>query len=193
MSKSLYDEFPHIVTDELILRKMTEADLDALFEICCNDRVYEYCPQFLYTKSKPTLKTAIHNLGQRDFEKKRWIIAGICLSDKPEKIVGTAEMFDYDSEVNKITIGYKINESFWGQGIATKAVAAMIHYLFHCVGVNRVQAFVMPENTQSQKVLLKNGFTKEGLIRQGYVWKGKGAVDLLLFSLLKSEATAQIG
>jgi ribosomal-protein-alanine N-acetyltransferase len=55
------------------------------------------------------------------------------------------------------------------------------------IGINRIQAFVMPENIKSQNVLQRNGFVKEGTIRQGHVWKGHGVVDLILYSLLKTD------
>jgi ribosomal-protein-alanine N-acetyltransferase len=45
----------------------------------------------------------------------------------------------------------------------------------------------MPENIKSQEVLKRNGFIKEGVIRQGHMWKGHGVVDLILYSLLKSD------
>lgn len=187
MSRDLYEQFPYIVTDDIVIRKMADSDLDALFEICSNDNVYRYTPDFLHTQSKTKLKTAIKNLGERDFTKKRWIIAGICLPDAPNYVVGTAEMFEFNKDVNMVEIGYRINETYWGQGIASRAVHAMVEFLFDEIGVNRIQAFVLPKNVNSQKVLLKNSFTKEGLIRQAHNWKGKGIVDLELYSLLKSD------
>lgn len=33
--------------------------------------------------------------------------------------------------------------------------------------------------------------SEEGLIRQGHVWKGRGVVDLLLFSRLKSDVVGR--
>ncbi len=86
-----------------------------------------------------------------------------------------------------ITIGYRLNDQFWGKGIATKTVGAMTEYLFSDIGINRIQALVMPENIKSQNVLIRNNYIKEGTIRQGYIWKGKGLVDLILFSRLKSD------
>jgi ribosomal-protein-alanine N-acetyltransferase len=86
-----------------------------------------------------------------------------------------------------ITIGYRLSDRFWGKGIATKAVKAMTNYLFNDIGITRIQAFVMPENIKSQNVLQRNSFVKEGLIRQGYIWKGQGVIDLILYSLLKSD------
>lgn len=182
--RSPYEEFPHIITDDVILRKVVDSDSDSIFEIYSNDNVYKYINTDLYTKKKSEMAKTIRILGLI-FERKTHIITGICLPDNPDKVVGIAEMFDYDKKVNVMTIGYKINESYWGQGIATKAVSAMVNYLFKQIGINRIQAFVMTENIGSQKVLLKNDFTKEGVIRQGNFWKGKGVVDLVLFSLLR--------
>jgi len=65
----------------------------------------------------------------------------------------------------------------------------MTDYLFNDIGLNRIQAFVMPENAKSLSVLRRNNFVEEGVIRQGHIWKGKGVVDLTLFSMLKSEYT----
>ncbi|WP_242974011.1 GNAT family N-acetyltransferase [Anaerocolumna aminovalerica] len=88
-----------------------------------------------------------------------------------------------------ITIGYRLNDRFWGNGIATKTVRAMTDYLFNDIGINRIQAFVMPQNVKSANVLRRTKFVEEGVIRQGHIWKGKGVVDLVLFSMLKSEYT----
>jgi [ribosomal protein S5]-alanine N-acetyltransferase len=52
---------------------------------------------------------------------------------------------------------------------------------------NRFPQEVMPSNKVSKKVLLKNGFIKEGTIRQAAVWTGKGRVDLEIYGLLKSD------
>ena len=84
-------------------------------------------------------------------------------------------------------IGYRVNERLWGRGIATKAVQAMTDYLFENVGINRIQATVMPENTKSKRVLEKNGFQREGLLRQAGFWQGKGIVDLEMYSRLRSD------
>ncbi len=187
MSKNPYDQFPHITTDEITLRKIIPSDIDGLFEIYSNEKLFVYSP-FMLKKNKDTVANMIGHF-ERDFNKKKWILLGITLNDNPNFIVGVAEMFDYDSEVNMITIGYRLNDHFWGKGIATKTVKAMTDYLFNDIGLNRIQAFVMPENTKSLNVLRRNNFVEEGVIRQGYVWKGKGVVDLTLFSMLRSEYT----
>ena len=62
-----------------------------------------------------------------------------------------------------------------------------MEYLFEDVGVNRIQAEVMLANDCSKRVLLKNGFIKEGTIRQASVWTGKGIVDLEIYGILSED------
>ena len=109
---------------------MDENDLDALREITGNDEVYKYCPYFLYKKSDGNLLAAIRNCGSRDFEKKKQIIASVYLVTDPQKLVGLAEMFDYQKRNKCITIGYKVNPKYWHNGIASHTVSQMVEYLF---------------------------------------------------------------
>lgn len=185
LSKNPYEQFPHIVADDITLRRIVISDLDSLFEIYSNERLFQYSPVKL-KKNKDTVANMLGHF-ERDFNKRKEIFLGICLNSEPNNIVGVAEIFDYSRYVNMITIGYTLSERFWGKGIATKTVKVMTDYLFNDVGINRIQAFVMPENIKSQNVLQRNGFVKEGIIRQGYVWKGQGVVDLILYSLLKAD------
>ena len=185
MSKDLYEEFPYIVANDIIIRKMTDNDADALMELCSSEAVYRYAPDFMTTKNKKAVIRNISQIGGRDFEKKLYIIAGVYLQEDPNNIIATAEIFGYDKLVSMAEIGYRINERYWNRGIATKVTQALVAYLFDEIGLNRIQAKVMPENIYSAKVLLKNGFLREGLIRQGNFWKGRGVVDLDMYSLLK--------
>ena len=158
--------------------------VDRLFEIYSNEKLFQYT-HVNVKKNKETVKNMIGHF-ERDFGKGKTIFLAICPNAKDE-LVGIAEMFDYDRDVKMITIGYRLHESFWGQGFATMAVDAMTGWLFGQTGINRIQGFVMPENIKSCNVLERSKFTREGVIRQGQVWKGKGAVDLVLYSLLRSD------
>ena len=183
---SPYDQFPNITIDEITLRKIVPSDIDSLFEIYSNEKLFQFSP-VKFTKNKKYIADMIGHF-ERDYNKKKTIFLGISLNAGPDGIVGVAEMFDYDREVSMITIGYRLNERFWGKGIAAKTVKAMTDYLFSDgIGINRIQAFVMPENVKSLNVLRRNNYTEEGVIRQGQIWKGKGLVDLTLFSMIKSD------
>nr|WP_308743377.1 hypothetical protein [uncultured Anaerocolumna sp.] len=47
MSKNPYDNFPHIITDEITLRKIIPSDIDSLFEIYSNEKLFEQSPFML--------------------------------------------------------------------------------------------------------------------------------------------------
>lgn len=178
----LFEVFPELENEKIIIRKMTEKDVDALSEITSNDNVYRYIPHFLYKKSRKELLTAIDNLGARDFEKQKLIMPGIYLREDPTKLVGLAEMFDYKKRENKITIGYRLNENYWHQGIATNAIKLMVKYLSVDMGVDTLQAFVIPENQYSGRALLRNGFVKEDYTVQEENWGGQAVVETEVYT-----------
>ena len=75
-----------------------------------------------------------------------------------------------------------------GNGYATEAVTLIVDHLFLNHDIIRIQAETHPENTPAQKVLEKNGFTREATIRKntfsGGIWR-----DSTLYSLLREEWT----
>lgn len=181
----LFTQFPSISSETVLLRRITESDLDALYEIYKNPNVFMYIPGSA-KKSKETVRNMIGHF-ERDFRKKKMIFLGVCRAEQPDELVGTAEIFHYDPKVNKVVIGYRFRESCWGQSFATETVRALTGYLFETAGLNRIEAYVMPQNAASQRVLEKNDFVREGLLRQANFWTDKGVVDLIVYSLLRSD------
>lgn len=183
---SPFDQFPHIETAHVLLRATVPGDADDLFALYSREEVFRFIPGEA-RRHRDTVANMIGHFA-RDFGKKKQIYLAICTPDAPERMLGLAEMFDYDARVNCITVGYRLHPDAWGRGIATHTAGAMAAYLHGVVGINRVQAFVMPGNVASQRVLEKSGFTREGLLRQCQYWKGRGVVDLVVFSMLRGEA-----
>jgi len=183
--ESLYETYPVIESDDIVLKKIEDTDLDDFFAIHSNDEVHRYIPG----KAKMNLKTVGNMIShyERDFDKRKMIFLGIYHKKSDSKLVGIAEMFDIDKKVEMITIGYRLHPGYWGCGIATKSTEMMVNYLFNKIQVNRIQGFVMPENIKSAEVLKRNGFTLEGTLRSSQYWKDKGVVDLQVYSILRSE------
>jgi [ribosomal protein S5]-alanine N-acetyltransferase len=181
----LFKSFPILENNDILLKQIVKQDLKDYAEINMNEELYRYKPG----EPRKTIAAVENIIGhhERDFNKKTIINLGIYLKEEKNKMVGFAELFDFDVKVNAATIGYTLNKNYWGKGIATKTTALLLQYLFIEIDVNRIQAFVMPQNEKSRNVLLRNKFTKEGTIRQGNYWRGRGVVDLELYSILKSE------
>ena len=83
-------------------------------------------------------------------------------------------------------IGYSIDESHTGKGIATEAVEQVVQFAFNVVNIHRIEAYVSPKNLASVKVLEKSNFTREGLLRKLLYINGSWE-DHYMYSLLQEE------
>ncbi|MGX9292904.1 GNAT family N-acetyltransferase [Bacillus sp. A015] len=183
--ESIFETFPVLASKNLLFKKIDESHLQELYAIYDNDKVFRYCG-IIPKHHLQTVKKMIGHF-ERDYTKKSRVKWGIFQKDKPHTLVGIIETMDINQKVNAVTIGYFLAENHWGKGIATEAVSTLVKFLFEEVDINRIQAEVMPANEISKKVLLKNGFIKEGLLRQAVLWSGKGVIDLEIYSILKED------
>jgi ribosomal-protein-alanine N-acetyltransferase len=83
-------------------------------------------------------------------------------------------------------LGYDLARDYWRQGIMTEALSAILQFGFEKLGLNRVEALVMLENTASVRLLRKLGFQEEGILREYAFFKGQFH-DLRSFSILKND------
>ncbi|MDQ6861661.1 MAG: GNAT family N-acetyltransferase [Verrucomicrobiota bacterium] len=83
-------------------------------------------------------------------------------------------------------IGYWLAEPFWGRGVMTHVVRAIIGYGFTALPLDRIEAYVFSNNPTSARVLEKTGFTCEGRLRQNVVKDGQ-LLDSLVYSILRDE------
>lgn len=84
------------------------------------------------------------------------------------------------------SLGYWVDESHNGQGLATAAVGEILRVAFADLKLHRVQAETLPHNVASQKVLMRNGFTRIGFAPQYLSIAGRWQ-DHVLFQVLNSE------
>jgi ribosomal-protein-alanine N-acetyltransferase len=86
-------------------------------------------------------------------------------------------------------IGYCFNRSYWGQGIAGEAAAALLEFGFNELNLHRIYATCRPENTGSARVMQKLGMKYEGHLRGHMRHKGKWH-DSYQYSILEEECRA---
>ena len=133
----------------------------------------------------------IITLVQSRFKDKLGIRWAIRMKDD-EKLIGTCGFNSWNVAFRSTVIGYDINRQYWGNGYITEALKHIIKIAFDgklgCDIINRIQADTIPGNIASEKVLLKLGFSEEGIRRQSAFWKNEYH-DLKCFSLLRDEYT----
>ena len=97
-----------------------------------------------------------------------------CISAEP----GSFE-YSYGAE-----LGYWVTQELWNKGIATVAVKAFCHYLYQTTTLKRLFVSVVADNKASIKVLQKNNFVIEGLLKQAS-YKNEQFYDEYLLAKLK--------
>jgi ribosomal-protein-alanine N-acetyltransferase len=83
-------------------------------------------------------------------------------------------------------LGYALRADCWHRGYASEAARLMLDFAFATLKLHRVHAACGPDNTASQAVLDRLGFTYEGRIRD-HVLTGGAWRDSLLYGLLEQE------
>lgn len=69
-----------------------------------------------------------------------------------------------DCKPEDVEIFYGLSNEYWGQGLATEAAKAMLHYGFDIIGLKRIIAVVKPDNIASRKVIEKIGMKFEKIL-----------------------------
>ena len=69
-------------------------------------------------------------------------------------------------------IGYWLGEPFWGKGIVTDAVRALVPVAFDRMDIVRIQAGIFSDNPASMRVLEKCGFVREAVHRKAITKRG---------------------
>lgn len=82
------------------------------------------------------------------------------------ELIGTINLGNVEESCFMSDTCYMLSPQYWGQGIMTEVLYAVLYYAFHEIALNRVQAEVFDGNTASVHVLTKCGMQFEGIARQ---------------------------
>lgn len=154
---------------EVELRPWKEADAPELARLCTGaDRTYltERMP-FPYEK-KDALSWL--EMVQRS-EGKSGVFRAIVADGR---IIGNIsverkdDIYSHDGE-----IGYFVDRAFQRRGAASEAIRLICPLAFRQLGLLRITGLVLEPNTASQRVLERNGFRQEGLMRDAAVKNAK--------------------
>jgi RimJ/RimL family protein N-acetyltransferase len=95
------------------------------------------------------------------------------------KPVGWVSLRIAERDLGTGEIGYSIVRDFRRRGIATEAVRALLDEAFTQAGLTRVNAYCLPDNKPSRRLLERLGFSSEGVLPRGATVNGH-IVDVLM-------------
>lgn len=101
-------------------------------------------------------------------------------------LVGGILFFPVDKTSKSTMIGYWLGRDVGGRGIMTKAVKAMLGFVFDELQLNRLELQAHVDNLKSRALAERLGFQFEGVLRQVWTLHGK-YVDHAAYAMLKSD------
>lgn len=171
-------------TSRLVLRPFVKEDAQAMFHNWASD------PEVTKFLSWPAYQSvgdayAILNIWVPQYSDPTFYQWGIELKEIGQPI-GSISVVNQDDRVDMVEIGFCIGKKWWGRGIMTEALNAVMEYLFEEVGVQRIEAGHDPNNPASGAVQRKCGLKYEGTLRRS-IRSNQGITDKAVHAILKEE------
>jgi [ribosomal protein S5]-alanine N-acetyltransferase len=172
-----------IESARVLVRLLEEADLPSLLEMNSDAQVTALLPYATWNSLAD---------GKAWYERMRAIEASgtalqfVVVSKFTNLAIGTCLLFRLEEASARAELGYALGRKHWGQGLMQEAVAELLRAAFDGMGLRRIEAEVNTRNAASAKLLVRLGFTKEGLLRKRWVVKGQ-TEDVEVYGLLRGE------
>jgi [ribosomal protein S5]-alanine N-acetyltransferase len=154
-----------IATERLIIRPFTLADFEAIHAVWSDPAVMGPIPSQAYDREQSwaRLRGKLRHQARHGFSK--WAVA----VKASGTVIGECGVH-YLQDGPDIELGYKLAQSYWGQGFATEAARACLGWAL-AARPERVVAIVDPANTRSARILSTIGMVHDGTFsRLGHTW-----------------------
>lgn len=176
-------DLPTLETERLILRKMTPNDARAVFAYASDPEVTRYVLWEAHRSIEDS--RAVVELVVSRYESGGEPEWGIVYKGD-YSFVGTCGIVSWEPEHARAELGYALSREYRGRGLMPEAVRAMISFGFGRMGLNRIEARCIAENSASARVMQKAGMSYEGTLRQRERIKGEYR-DMEMYSILRGE------
>lgn len=178
-----FNPFPVLETERLIIRALTNADAEDVFAFRSNPDAMRFVPRPLQRNTDDALEMIgmiNHNIASNDC-----IAWGVELKSSG-RIIGSVSFHRIEKENHRGEVGYMLHPDYWGKGLVSEAVRAIVDYGFRVLNFHSIEAIIDPDNTASANVLNKLHFVKEAHFRENFVQNNR-FTDTAIYSLLKSD------
>jgi ribosomal-protein-alanine N-acetyltransferase len=156
-------EFPSLITERLRLRAPSMDDAEAFRALLSIPEVARYsnwphAPKLPYGERAIRWMTRLH-AGNNGCA---WIIE----VGTSRGLIGAIRCNHFERKWKVGEVGYELHPEFWGRGLMTEALRAVVSCGHQAFGLNRIEAWTLPGTAASDRVLEKAGFRYEGTLRQ---------------------------
>ncbi len=177
-----------ITTRRLVLRELEETDWPAVLEYQSDPRYLRY---YEWThRTEQDVRDFVRMLVALREEKPRTKFQLAITLPANGQLIGNCGIRMKAADAQEADIGYELDPRYWVQGYATEAARALLAFGFGDLGLHRIWAWSIAENSGSVHVLEKIGMRQEGHLREHEWMKGQWW-DTLLYAILEDEWHAE--
>ncbi|WP_343632393.1 GNAT family protein [Fluviicola sp.] len=182
INHKIFDQFPVLQTERLLLRKIELTDAQEIMHMRQNKRVN----QFIARNSMAGLEAAEELVKKTSeaYDSKAGIGWAGVLRDG-SGIIGTCGFNCIDHLNNRAEIGGELSVDYWGKNIALEAVQAIVSFGFGPMNLHAIEAFVSPENRGAIYLLESLGFEKEAHFKDRIFFQGNYS-DMAVYTVFNS-------
>ena len=178
-------ELPRLQGAKVQLRALRDDDAPAVFAIFGDPEVMKFwsSPPMADVAAAAALVAEL----QTFFDRRHLFQWGITRHDGGE-VLGTCTLHNLELEHRRAEVGFALRRDVWGQGLAADALSTLIRFSFAELDLHRLEADADPQNERSLRLLERQGFRREGYLRER--WHHLGEVqDAVFLGLLRPEWT----
>ncbi|KKN12215.1 hypothetical protein LCGC14_1018770 [marine sediment metagenome] len=110
----------------------------------------------------------------------------IVLQETNKVKVGSISLWNVNWRHRRAEIGIWIIPSYWSRGLGKNSISLIKKIAFNHLKLNRLEAHIVIENTNSISLFKKSGFREEGSLKQYLNFNGKYH-DALILACLKRD------
>lgn len=180
-----FTTFPELITERLVLRNLRLADAADLLVFRGDWEVQKYNGPVLQTveEAQRDIKAA-----HAEYDNQEGINWAVTFKDA-DKVLGSFAFHYWSQRHRRAEVGYDLARAYWGQGIASETLRAIISFGFKQMNLNRIYASTIADNHESVRLLEQVGFQREGTKRKSS-WEDDGTFhDSAMYGLLRDEYT----
>ena len=162
-----------IETERLILRRFVEDDAQAMLE---NWASRSENLTYVTWNSHLNVEQTRNSLGNwvASYDNPNYYKWAICLKENPDYVIGDISLVSVDEENSSCEVGYILGMDYWGRGIMTEALKAVLSYCLDEIRFKEVNACYASLNPVSGHVMEKADMTfwktiPNAVERKGYI------------------------
>ena len=160
----------YIETERLIHRPFELEDAEDVMKMLADKEVTRYTFDHQGVFSKEDALDLIKNVLQADY--KQYGYGRLAVIHKPDNVLIGFSGLKYLPEFAMTDIGYRFLPQYWGKGLATESVLAIMQYAKQQLKLDTIIGMAMPDNIASLKLLEKAGLSyKKDVVEDGILLK----------------------